>query len=107
MHSLALDRTSFSCIVCHLVRNILQVELVGEAAEHVLALDLFDLTQRVLLDEVVDTHKASTNAHQHLITLANLDVDASTTKVIYTFGLAQEQNAHLVLLWVMIERHAE
>ena len=90
MLSLASDGARLVGIMRDLVRHVLQIQLLVETREHILPIDLLNLSHGILLNELVDAHEASADAHQHLIALANLDVHALATEVIYTFGLAQE-----------------
>ena len=63
----------------------------------------FNLSLRVLVDKFINMHESTAHTHLDLITLLNLYIHTLLTKLIDSFGLPQEKNSNILLLWISIE----
>ena len=48
-------------------------------------------------------HEAAANSDLDLIALLNFDENTLLAELVHAFGLAKEQNLHLLFLWVRVE----
>lgn len=66
-------------------------------------LDFFHFLSCVGINEIIDVHKAATNSDLDLVALLDLHVDALLSELVDAFGLPQEQDLHLLPLWVGVQ----
>ena len=83
--------------------DLLRLQLVLESADDVTPLDLFNLLRSVEVNEIIDTHKATTNAHLNLVALFDLDVYALLTERVDALRLSQEEDLDSVAFGIRVD----
>ena len=83
--------------------DLLRLQLVLESADDVTPLDLFNLLRSVEVNEIIDTHKAATNAHLNLVALFDLDVYALLTERVDALGLSQEEDLDSIAFGIRVD----
>ena len=83
--------------------DLLRLQLVLESADDVTPLDLFNLLRSVEVNEIIDTHKAATNAHLNLVALFDLDVYALLTERVDALRLSQEEDLDSVAFGIRVD----
>ena len=84
-------------------RNVLNSRLILEPSNHISSFDLVSLGLGVLLNEFVDVHESSTNSHQELVSLFNLDVDSFLTELVNALTFSKEHDLEVSSLWVPVQ----
>ena len=84
--------------------NVLNFCLVCESFSDISSRYLFDFDRGVLFDELINTHKLTSNSAEDLPSLLNLDVDALLAEEIHSFRLSEEHDSHLFTLRVLINK---
>lgn len=94
----ALFSTIFALSVC----NLLNGSLVRELLEHIVSLDFVSFFLTILVNEILNIHKSSSNSYKDFFTFFNFNVYSSLSELIYALWFTKEHNVHLFPFWVFI-----
>ena len=103
-HRWAAERTGLVSENRPLRSNILRLQCILEATYDICAIDPFHLALHECINELVDVDVASPDADKYLVPPLNLDVNTPLAESVYALGLSQEENLHLLPLWVPIQK---
>lgn len=98
-----MNRSNFYSSGALVINDFLQIGLLPESIEYIPSLDSLNLKILVLVNEIINMHESSTNSHFNGVTLLNLKVDFSLTKLVHSFGLSQEHDSELFPLWELLD----
>jgi len=88
------DHVAFHCVTYG--------DAVIELTLGVFALNLFELSRRVLVKELVDAQVAATNTNVDLV-LIDFDNDSLSAELVNALSLAHEQDLQLLAVWVVVD----
>ena len=74
-----------------------------ESRQHVPTLYLLNFALSVLVNEILNMHKATTHTHENLVAFFHLDVNALLTELVYAFTFSQEHDLQLFAFWEFVE----
>ena len=82
----------------------LQLDFLLESGHDIFSVNFFNFRSCILVDKIIDGHVTTTNSYHNLIALLNLNVNPLLAKLVDTFGFSEEEDVHLLSLWIFIDK---
>lgn len=82
--------TSFSSFVWLCDRNLLNNHLLLESWQYIFPINLVNFTWCILINEIINMHKTTTNSAENLTSFFTLDINTFWSKLIYTLWFSNE-----------------